>query len=72
MRSKLFIDSIDYPHAGWWRTKAERARDMTLDELWFSRRDCNEAADVVVDGYGKYKDEATIYAAEIQKRERKN
>ena len=50
----------DWPHVGWWKTKEEYAKRMTVDELWFARMDCNDAAIVLPQVEGKYRDEGTI------------
>jgi len=68
MRSKIFIESVDWPHPGWWRMKEARAKGLTMEELWFARYDCNETAAVQPQNEGKYIDEATIYAREIKHR----
>jgi len=59
----------DWPHPGWWNTKKARAKNMSLVELDFARRDCNDTArNGMPENEGKYIDEATIYAEEMRKR----
>ena len=58
-----------YPNQGWWASKQARAKHMTLAELVWARKDCHDTATGgMPENEGKYKDEGTIYAAEINKR----
>lgn len=57
-----------YPFAGWWQTKEEKAKKMTLAELVYARKDCFEAAKANPNTEGKYMDELSIYAKEMNRR----
>lgn len=62
----------EYPHAEWWLTKQNRAREMTDNELHYARMDCNEAARICGrKTEGKYRDEGSIYRMEQIRREAK-
>lgn len=72
-RVKKAVETIaryyDYPNIGWWELKKARAKRMTLSELDFARRDCNDTArNGMPENQGKYTDEATIYAEQMRKR----
>ncbi len=57
-----------YPNAGWWETKAELAQKMNIAELYYSRRDCYDAAKANPETESKYMDELSIYITEINRR----
>ena len=59
----------DWPNVGWWDLKKFKAKNMSLVELDFARRDCNDTArNGMPENEGKYIDEATIYGEEMRKR----
>lgn len=60
-------DYNSWSHAGWWKSKEERARQMTEAQLRYSRQDCHEAA-LAGAAPDKYRDEGSIYVGELRRR----
>ena len=58
----------EWPNAGWWKQKEERARGMSIGALHHSRVDCDKAARANPETEGKYRDEGSIYAKEQSRR----
>lgn len=59
----------NWPHSGWWNSKEEKARKMTMAELAYARKDCFETAQANPETEGKYMDELSVYAMEMQRRQ---
>jgi len=64
-------DYYEYPHAGWWQTIELIAKKMQVSELRYAIDDCYRAGKAMPINEGKYYDEASIYYAQLRKRQRK-
>jgi len=68
--TKRTLDKIGnyytYPSVGWWKSKEEHAKTMSMEQLVYARYDCHiTATEGMPENEGKYKDEGSIYAKEI-------
>lgn len=65
------FDENAWPHVGWWKMKEEIARGMTISQLHYARLDCHKAALAFPcsDTESKYRDEGSIYAMEMKRRQ---
>lgn len=55
----------DWPNQGWWKSKEDKAKGMTTDQLNYAQKDCHAAGRANPDNEGKYSDEGSVYARQL-------